>query len=398
MKTISRLLILAALATVFALPAFAQDPAASPAGVCDEPAKGERYTEFYNLKKTNKPDDQAKAYELGKQYITKYSSCDDQYTTAVKNWVGKYEAALGSVNRRSDFFNAYNAKDVTKTNSLAQQLLAADQNDAAVALLTAWGIYQGTLTKNPAATESDALNYATKAFDLIQSGQEPKDLGGKVSWAPFANKEDALSYLNFEIGALELKSNPDDALKRLVAVAQGNGKAKEEASGYGYLAFLYEKQAAPLLDKYKTFTTKTPESDLVLANFNRVIDQVIDAYARGVAYSKDPKQKADFMSRLTDLYKSRHENSDAGLNEYVAGIKNTPFTVTEPLTSLPATPATTEGATTTNGTTSTPTAAPVAQPVAPKPAAVTTTTTTKTTTTPAKTPAPSKKPPVSRHH
>jgi hypothetical protein len=391
MKTISRLLILAALATAFALPAFAQDqPAAG--GVCDEAAKGELYTQFYNLKKTNQANDQAKAYDLGKQYITKYDSCSDQYTTAVKNWVAKYEAALGSVNRRSDFFKAYNAKDVAKTNGLAQQLLAADPNDAAVALLTAWGVYQGTLTKNPAATEADAINYASKAFDLIQSGQEPKDLGGKVSWAPFANKDDALSYLNFEIGALELKSNPDDALKRLVAVAQGNGKAKEEASVYGYLAFLYEKQAAPLLDKYKTFTTKTPESDLVLANFNRVIDQVIDAYARAVAYSTTPAQKSEFMSRLTDLYKSRHDNSDTGLTEYVAGIKNTPFTVSEPLTSLPATPAGDGTAATTNGTTNTPTAAPVAAPATTKPAATPTTTTKPATTTT------SKKPPVSPRH
>lgn len=391
---------LAALATAFALPALAQDATASPASVCDEQAKNDLYTQYYNLKKTNKPDDQAKAYEITKQYVAKYNDCTDQYTTALKTWKGKYEAAVTGASLRGDFFNAYNANDVAKTNSLAQQLLAKDPNDAAAPLLAGWGTYQGTIKKNPAATEADALNYVSKAVALIEAGQEPKDLGGKVSWAPFSSKEEALNYLSFAVASLELKTKTDDARTRLVQLAQGTSKVKEEPSLYGFLAYTYEQQAAQLTDNYKTitknYTVETDESKLLLANINRVLDQVIDAYARAVAYSTKPADKAQYMARLTELYKSRHNNDASGLDTYVAGIRNTPFAVTEPITSLPtATPATTPGSGDGAGATggSTPTASPVANPAAPKPAATTTTTTTKTTTT-----TTSKKPPVSRNH
>ncbi|MFN2598194.1 MAG: hypothetical protein ABR563_13525, partial [Pyrinomonadaceae bacterium] len=313
--------------------------------------------------------------------------------------------AVGGVKLRNDFYAAYNAKDWAKVNSSATQLLASNQNDTAIALLAAWGNYQGLGTKNPAATANDALNYANKAFDLIQSGQEPKDASGAVSYAPFSSKDEAVASLNLEIGSLEAATNADDAMKRLVTVAQGSTKAKEASNLYGNLGFLYEKQAAQLLEQYKAMiaaipATETDESKLVpaklvLANFNRVLDQAIDAYARQAAYTTDATAKADVMKHLTELYKSRHDNKTDGLDAYVAGIKNTPYTVSEPITTLPATPAPGEGATTTNGTTNTPTAAPVANPAMPTTNATKPTT---TTTTPAKTPAPSKKPPVSRYH
>ncbi|MFL6230041.1 MAG: hypothetical protein ACJ741_14815 [Pyrinomonadaceae bacterium] len=369
MKTLSRLLVLAALATAFSLPAFAQDAAASPAGPCDEQARTDLYTDYYNKKKT----DQKAAYEVGKQYLGKYESCADKYTESVKKFVTLYEGAT----RRFDFFNAYNAKDVAKTNSLAQQLLATDPNDAAVALLSAWGTYTGVTLKNPAATDADAVSLANRALDVINSGKEPTDLNGKVSWAPFANRDDAVSYLNFAVASLELKTNTDDATKRLVQIAQNNGKAKEEPQVYSYLAFAYEKEAAPLLAKYKTFTVENDESKLVLANLNQVIDRMIDAYARAVAFSKDQTQKTEFMTRLTELYKSRHEDKTDGLDAMIASIKAQPLLLTQPITSLPAAvpaPTPTDGAaaTTPAGTT---VAAP-ASSTAVKPAPATTTTAT----------------------
>jgi len=42
----------------------------------------------------------------------------------------------------------------------------------------------------------------------------------------------------------------------------------------------------------------------------------------------DPQQqtaKGQWMTRLTDLYKFRHENSAAGLNEFIAGVLAKPL-------------------------------------------------------------------------
>jgi hypothetical protein len=374
MKTLSRLLLLAALAAAFSLPAFAQDAAASPAatGPCEEAAKGEAYKLYYDVRKTDQP----KAYEYGKQYLAKYDSCADNYTTSVKKFVTAYEKAT----LRVDFFKAYDAKDVAKLNSLGAQLLANDPNDAAVAMLTAWGAYQN-ITKNP-GTEADIVNSTTRAIALIEAGQQPKNLEDKVSWLAFANKEDALGYLNYALGQLmNAQKNYAESVKYLVKVAQSQSKAKEDAGVYSLLAFGYEKEREPLAEQYKTitknFTVETPESQLLLLNINQVVDRQIDAYARAVAFSTDPAKKADLMKVLTDLYKSRHNNADAGLNELIAGIKTQPLLMTQPITSLPA-PTPADG-TAANGTT-TPMATPVANPPAPvaKPAATTTTATTQT--------------------
>jgi hypothetical protein len=56
---------------------------------------------------------------------------------------------------------------------------------------------------------------------------------------------------------------------------------------------------------------------------------MIDAYARAVSLAgNDPQQqtaKGQWMTRLTDLYKFRHENSAAGLNEFIAGVLAKPL-------------------------------------------------------------------------
>ena len=391
MKTLSRLLTLAALAAAFSLPAFAQDPAATPAaatGPCEEAAKGELYTQYYNTKKTDQP----KAYEFGKQYLEKYGSCADNYTASVKKFVDLYGKAL----LRSDFFKAYDAKDVAKLNTLGRQLLSNDPNDAAVAMLAAVGVYRGVQEKNAAVTDADAAFYVNKAIELIEAGQQPKNLADQPSWLPFAKKEDAMSFLTFSQGAMLAKSNPADALKKYVAVAQSSGTDKETPALYANIAQIYRDEVTPLYEKYKTFTTETDESRLLLANINRLVDSMIDAYARAVAYSTKPEDKARYMASLTELYKSRHNNTDAGLTEFIAGIKSQPITVTPPITSVPApTPAATPTTGTGDGAAAngqtTPTASPVANPAAPpaaKPATTTPATAqpkpATTTTAPAK--------------
>jgi hypothetical protein len=380
MKTLSRLLTLAALAAAFALPALAQDPAASPAGPCEEAAKGELYKQYYDVRKTDQP----KAYEFGKQYLAKYESCPDNYTTSVKKFVTAYEKAT----LRVDFFKAYDAKDVAKLNSLSKQLLANDPNDVAVAMLTAWGAYQN-IAKNP-GSEAEIVASTTRALQMIEAGGEPKNLEDKVSWLAFANKEDALGYLNYALGQLmNAQKNYAESVKYLVKVAQSQSKAREDAGLYSLLAFDYSKEREPMTEQYKTitknFTVETPESQLLLLNINQVVDREIDAYARAVAFSTVPADKAELMAVLTELYKSRHNNADAGLNELIAGIKAQPLLMTQPITTLPApTPAATPATGTGDGAAANGQAAPAASPAA------TTTATTQAKPAPA---APAKKRP-----
>jgi hypothetical protein len=52
---------------------------------------------------------------------------------------------------------------------------------------------------------------------------------------------------------------------------------------------------------------------------------MIDAYARAVALAGTSPAKTQWMAQLTNFWKFRHDNSDAGLNEYIAGVLKTPL-------------------------------------------------------------------------
>jgi hypothetical protein len=60
-----------------------------------------------------------------------------------------------------------------------------------------------------------------------------------------------------------------------------------------------------------------------------VLDRIIDAYARAVALAGTNPQnqaaKAQWMTQLTNFYKFRNNNSDAGLNEFIAGVLAKPL-------------------------------------------------------------------------
>ena len=66
----------------------------------------------------------------------------------------------------------------------------------------------------------------------------------------------------------------------------------------------------------------------MLTRLNKLADQAVDAYARAVALMDKPEQKnarAQALAQLTTLYKTFHNDSDAGLNELIAGVLAKPM-------------------------------------------------------------------------
>src|SRR5207245_9708096 len=74
---------------------------------------------------------------------------------------------------------------------------------------------------------------------------------------------------------------------------------------------------------------ETPESKAALEKLNVTIDRMIDAYARAIAAAgTDPKNaqnKAQWLVTLTSFYKFRHQDSDVGLNDFIAASLNKPL-------------------------------------------------------------------------
>jgi hypothetical protein len=405
-KIIALIAIYLAIATT-AFPAFAQQPAATPQQPAAKPQDSqctpEAKTAVYNEFRENFKKDTAKANELAKKWLACPEVAGEETQAAyLKTFVTLYEKA----NRQARINDlVYAKKDYPKAIELAKQVLADEPENLKVTIDLAYAAFAAAAAKNEAFS-ADAITYAKKAMQLIESGKKLDN------WAPYADSNEALSYLNNIIGQLTLQKNPSEALPYLIKVAQYEGKLKKLPSTYATIAAAYEAGPyAKLSEEYKAKyggQNETPESKLALENINQVIDRMIDAYARAVALATEPAQQAakkEWMESLSTWYKYRHNQSDAGLTEMIAGILTKPLPpVPTPITTLPtATPASTP----TSGTVSA-TGSPAASSTTPattQPAPATSVPATNTTpkTAPAtankpKTATPAPKPRTRRNH
>lgn len=272
------------------------------------------------------------AYQAARDYMARYNKEDDQYTRYLKAWIAAYEEdeknrrlAAERADREQQLLGSFTQKDFAKAYGMAKQVLADNPDN--VKVLIALG-YEGVIASTEARNEAfnaDAANYAQKAIQLIESGKAPDN------WEPFKNKEDVLASLYYAVGFYYLKPKPESSISNFIKAAQIDSDRKSATSTYYYLALSYQNGPYKRLsdDFSKRFANQpeSPESKTALENINKVVDKMIDAYARAVALAGNDQQaaKTQWMTQLTNFYKFRHENSDTGLAEYIAGILKTPL-------------------------------------------------------------------------
>jgi hypothetical protein len=357
MKRTIKLLALAAVVTVFAVPALAQTKE------CNDEFKSATYSKWYD----NRQKDQAAAYEAAKEYLA-VCTTDDQYTAALKKFKAAYEAATTDVTNRTQFNEAVQKKNYPEQMRLGKALLATEPDNPAIYMVL------GVAGLNDPNLLSESATYAKKAIELIEMGKP---------FAPLASKDAALAYLNYVLAKNTVKTDATAAIPYFLKVARLESDLKKNPLVYNQLAAAYgEGPVAKLSEAYKVFVgqPESPESKLALANLNQAIDRQIDAFARAAALSTNPADKKAVMDVLEGLYKDRNGKPD-GLPELVASVLSKPVPdLPTPLTSLPTTPSTQttpansgsqSGAspTTTTGTgagNGTGTAKPTASPTPPK--------------------------------
>ena len=274
------------------------------------------------------------AYQAAKDYMARYNKEDDQYTRYLKAWIAAYEEdeknrrlTAERADREQQLLGSFTQKDFAKAYGMAKQVLADNPDN--VKVLIALG-YEGVIASTEARNEAfnaDAANYAQKAIQLIESGKAPDN------WEPFKNKEDVLASLYYAVGFYYLKPKPESSIINFVKAAQINSDRKSATSTYYYLALAYQNGPYKRLsdDFSKRFANQpeSPESKAALENINKVVDKMIDAYARAVALAGNDAQQQNarnqWMTQLTNFYKFRHDGADTGLAEYIAGILKTPL-------------------------------------------------------------------------
>jgi hypothetical protein len=357
MKKITMFLTVGATVALLALPVAAtnvitaNDDAVQDA--CSADGKNALYQDFLK----NRKDDQAKAYEAAKKYLAcpaagEVTPDQQKIIDYLTKWTTAYEEGTKAASFDKVLWTDKNYPEAFK---LGADRLAKNPNDTYVMVALGTNGYL-VVAKNPELS-AQALDYARKAIQALESGKTLE------TWGPLNNKETALAYLNFTAGTLTLEKDPANALKNLIKAAQYETPLKKSPFTYAYIAGAYETgpYAAQSAEYKRLYTgqNETPESKLALANINQLVDRMVDGYARAVALAdNDPnfaKQKPVWQESLTTWYKYLHNNSDAGMNEFVAAVVTKPLPPEPtPLTALPAaapgsTPIGTSGATN-NGT------------------------------------------------
>ena len=355
---------------------------------CTADVKTKLYEEFLKFRK----DDQPKAFDAAKKYLACPAGQETPETQKILDYLKKWSTAYEEGMKKVTFTKTlYTDKNYPEAYKLGREILTAEPDNLKVLVDLGANGYVVAPLKNP-QLNTESLEHARKALQLIESGKTVED------WSPLANKEAALAYLNFTIGTLTLEKEPANALKNLIKAAQFETPLKKSPYAYAYIAAAYETGSyATMSEEYKKLhggKDETPESKLMLANINQIVERMIDGYARAVALAgTDPqyeKQKAVWMESLNTWFKYLNPNdTGTGLNTLIAGILSKPLPP-EPtmLTSLPAsTPAATPAGNTGagNGAASTAPAANTSTKPATTPAGTTPTKpATPATTTPAK--------------
>jgi tetratricopeptide (TPR) repeat protein len=317
----------------------AQTPAPAPApaaakGPCTDEAKAAWYADFTKLRTT----DPNKAAEAGKKYLAACPQEQGPIPDYLKKWIAAYDKEA----RKGKFKPLlYNDKKYTEALALGKEILAEDPENLSVIIDMGWGSYLAAVALKNESLNNDAVTYAKKAIQLIESNKAPE------SWLPFKSKEETLAYLYNVVGRQGVRSNPTEALNALIKSVQLETDLKKDPWNYYFIGASYESGPYTTLSAdYKTKylgKDETNESKLALENINQVIDRMVDAYARAVALAgNDPKYQAnkkDWLDALSTWYKYRHNQSDAGINEMIASVLSKPLPpLPTPITTLPAAP------------------------------------------------------------
>ena len=321
MKRIINLLALAAVFAILAAPAFSQ------AKECNDEFKTATYKKWYD----NRRDHQDIAFQAAEEYLATCPTDDSPTSGYIKKFHAAYKAATGAEATKKQFEDAYLKKNYADQIRLGKQVLTSEPDNSAVYII------MGLAGLGDAVQLNESTQYAKKAIEMLDAGKP---------FLPMATKDQALAYLNQEIGKSLLKNSPAEAIPYFLKAARFESELKKNPQLFLDLSNAYgEGPIAKLSEEYKTkFTIETPESKLAIENINQMIDRQIDALARATALTTNPAGKTALMEVLTGLYKDRHK-SDAGLSDLLAKVLATPIPdIPTPLTmpvapTPPATPA-----------------------------------------------------------
>jgi len=311
--------VIALLVLTFCSSAFAQrNPTMS--GQRNDAERDALYTKFAENKKLPLPEKQRLAYYAAKDYLKEFDQAGDEYAPEMRKFVREYEKVM----KHFDIYSNYVDKKYPKAFETGRAVLEKEPQNFYVLSILAEAGFDSSQAGN-ASFNDEAIGYTRRAIELLGSDQLTKT-------DPFVNKEVARGVLNLILGWFIRTQSPAEAAAALTIAAQEESAYKTNPLTYNLLgnAILKGEYAKVSAEYNEKFGNKppSPEQEKMLKEIMHLGDRAIDAYARAIALSTKPEEqegRTKMLAQLTNLYKSFHNGSDAGLTELIAGVLSKPM-------------------------------------------------------------------------
>jgi tetratricopeptide (TPR) repeat protein len=273
---------------------------------------------------------QRRAYEAAKEFVRRFGTDNDVYSKETKKFVNEYEKGA----LEYQLVNAFNAKNYAKSFEVGRAALKINPDSFYVLGVLAETGYENALSGNMSLNE-ETVGYIRRAIELIE--------GGKVTDPePFKGMEAADGVLNLELGWFIRDKAPAEAATAFTKAVQAKSPYEHDPLTFYRLAVALLK--GPLSQASVEYNDKfggkraSAEQQADFDKLNHLATRSIDAFARSIALSDPqlpsastapsqftPEFRAKVMTQLTELYKSFHNGSDAGLAELIAGVLAKPL-------------------------------------------------------------------------
>jgi hypothetical protein len=283
--------------------------------------KDDLYATFSDLRRVPLAENQKLAYEAGKEYLRRYGGdSSDPDVKVVRKFVSEYEKVRGEF----DIDTAYGAKNYAKTFEIGRALLQKQPESFYFLSVLVEAGYESAIAGD-ASLNGEAVGYAKRAIQLLNAGKVTKP-------DPFKSIGVASGFLNFAVGNFLKEQSPVEAAAAFLSAVQSDSPYRTEPLAYHRLgAAILKGEFAQLSAEYNEkygARKSSGEQKAMFDQINHVAERAIDAYARAVALSTTPQQqdaRNKILAQLTALYKTFHNDSDAGLNELIATVLSKPL-------------------------------------------------------------------------
>jgi len=320
MKNTRAFFVIIPLTVLTAISVLGQGRNPTMAGQRNDAEREALYAQFSENKKIPLPDRQRLAYYAARDYLKRFNEVADPYISEMRKFVNAYEKVIKNFN----VYSFYADKKYMKAFETGRQVLHNEpQNFYVLSTLAEAGFDNTQAGDNSLNTET--LDYTRRALDLLADDR-------LTSTDPFITKEVARGVLNFILGWYLRPQSPIEATSALTIAAQADSIYKTNPLTYNLLgaAILKGEYAKVSAEYNEKFGNKppSPEQKAMLGQIMKLGERAIDAYARAVALSTKPEEqdgRSKLLVQLTNLYKSFHDGSDAGLTELIAGVLSKPM-------------------------------------------------------------------------